>query len=138
LWNSVKGMLGYDSLQTESSGAAEETAVTNTNSAERQSLWKQLSNYIGKDITSMISLPVWIFEPLSFLQIMCEPLQYVELLNKASQSPDSANRMAYLIAFVTTGYGCATRQKKNLSTPFLEKLMSIFHLIIPSNSLLSR
>jgi len=39
-------------------------------------------------------------------------LQYAELLHKAAESPDSINRMAYLIAFVTSGYSCAVRQKK--------------------------
>lgn len=111
IWNSMKGMLGYDTLETES-GSTSDQQTTHTNSEERKSLWKQLSSYIGKDITSMISLPVWIFEPLSFLQIMCEPLQFAELLHKASESPDSANRMAYLIAFVTSAYSCAVRQKK--------------------------
>jgi hypothetical protein len=105
-------MLGYETLETESSGSPAEQAVATTNTEERKGLWKQLSSYIGKDITSMISLPVWIFEPLSFLQIMCEPLQYAELLHKAAESPDSAHRMAYLIAFITSGYSCAVRQKK--------------------------
>eukprot|EP01118_Nematostelium_gracile_P004578 TRINITY_DN1536_c0_g1_i1.p1 TRINITY_DN1536_c0_g1~~TRINITY_DN1536_c0_g1_i1.p1 ORF type:complete len:442 (-),score=137.62 TRINITY_DN1536_c0_g1_i1:91-1221(-) len=67
---------------------------------------------MGKDVTSSISLPVWIFEPHSFLQIMCEPFQYAELLKRTADSPDSINRMAYLIAFVTAGYSCAVRQKK--------------------------
>jgi len=128
LWNSVKGMLGYDTLETESGGAQEEQ-ITNSNSEERKSLWKQLSSYIGKDITSMISLPVWIFEPHSFLQIMCEPMQYAELLQKASESPNSINRMAYLIAFVTSGYSCAVRQKKNLLILFLEKHSNMFNQI---------
>ncbi len=44
-----------------------------------------INNKIGKDITSMISLPVWIFEPLSFLQIMSEPLQYEYLLQKVNK-----------------------------------------------------
>jgi len=131
LWNSMKGMLGYESLETEASGSPEEKEVSsNSNPEQRKGLWKQLSSYIGKDITSMISLPVWIFEPLSFLQIMCEPLQYAELLNKAAASPDSANRMAYLIAFVTSGYSCAVRQKK----PFNPILGETFEFLGPENS----
>lgn len=79
---------------------------------ERKGLFKQLSSYIGKDITSMISLPVWIFEPHSFLQIMCEPLQFEELLKKASETNDPYNQLAYLAAFLTAGYSCASRTKK--------------------------
>lgn len=129
LWNSVKGMLGYDTLETESAGVAEDK-VTNANTEERKSLWKQLSSYIGKDVTSMISLPVWIFEPLSFLQIMCEPMQYSELLNKAAESPDSANRMAYLIAFITAGYSQAVRQKK----PFNPILGETYEFVPPNKN----
>jgi hypothetical protein len=81
LMNSFKGFMGWDTLEVTAGGNNEEK-VQNTNIDERQSLFKQLSGFIGKDITSMISLPVWVFEPFSFLQVMCEPLQFDELLLK--------------------------------------------------------
>jgi len=93
-------------------GGQGEDAVPVTNTEERQGLWKQLSQYIGKDVTSMISLPAWVFEPISFLQIMAEPMEYGELLIKASESNDPANRMGYLMAWICTGYSCAVRSKK--------------------------
>jgi hypothetical protein len=83
--------------------------VSIRNTAERQGLWQQLSSFIGKDITSMISLPVWVFEPLSFLQIMCEPMQYETLLQKASEANDSCFRLAYLSTFIVAGYSLAIR-----------------------------
>jgi len=128
LVNSVKGFLGYENLEVEPGGSGEEKE-NNAASEDRQSLWKQLSQYIGKDVTSMISLPVWIFEPMSFLQIMCEPMQFAELLFRASESPDSINRMAYLIAFITAGYSCAVRNKK----PFNPLLGETFEYISEDN-----
>lgn len=77
----MKGFLGFEDLQVEAGGQGED-AIQNANTEERQSLWKQLSQYIGKDVTSMISLPAWVFEPISFLQIMAEPMEYAELLIK--------------------------------------------------------
>jgi hypothetical protein len=108
---SMKGFLGFEDLQVEAGGQGED-AVANSNTEERQSLWKQLSQYIGKDVTSMISLPAWVFEPISFLQIMAEPMEYSELLIKASESNDPTNRMGYLMAWICTGYSCAVRSKK--------------------------
>jgi len=77
----MKSYLGMDSLQVESGGENEDKVET-ANIDERQSLFKQLSSFIGQDVTSMISLPVWVFEPLSFLQILCEPMLYGDLLFK--------------------------------------------------------
>jgi len=111
LMKGVKGMFGYEDLEVEDGGVAggQDHAVK---PEERAGLWKQLSSYMGKDITSMISLPVWIFEPLSFLQIMAEPLQFDELLKEASENPEAALRLAYLMAFITAGYSTAVRNKK--------------------------
>lgn len=110
-WNSIKSFFGFENLEVENGGQNEDKTVP-TNTEERKGLFSQLSGFIGKDVTSMISLPVWIFEPLSFLQIMCEPMQYAYLLEKANQSQDSAERMAYLVAFIAGGYSLATRTKK--------------------------
>ncbi len=82
LVSSMKGLLGYEGLEVEPAGPDADSSAAASISDEKKSLWKQLSSYIGKDVTSMISLPVWIFEPLSFLQIMCEPMQFGELLLK--------------------------------------------------------
>lgn len=75
----MKGILGADQLKVEETG---ENKGGEHDAGERKGLFSQMSSYIGKDITSMISLPVWIFEPVSFLQIMAEPLQYESLLQK--------------------------------------------------------
>lgn len=42
------------------------------NVQERESMWKMMHKYIGADITSMVTLPVMIFEPMTMLQKMAE------------------------------------------------------------------
>jgi hypothetical protein len=39
---------------------------------DRDSYWKMMHKYIGSDITSMVTLPVIIFEPMTMLQKMAE------------------------------------------------------------------
>jgi predicted PurR-regulated permease PerM len=39
---------------------------------DRDSYWKMMQKYIGSDVTSMVTLPVLIFEPMSMLQKMAE------------------------------------------------------------------
>ena len=41
-------------------------------SQDRDSYWKMMQKYIGADVTSMVTLPVLIFEPMSMLQKMAE------------------------------------------------------------------
>jgi hypothetical protein len=82
--SSVKGFLGWDNLEVESAGDTVATPTDQVDAEERKSLFKQLYNFVGKDITSMISLPVWVFEPLSFLQIMTEPMLYGDLIFKVT------------------------------------------------------
>jgi len=128
LVSSFKGYMGWDNLEVTAGGNNEEKAQQQ-NIEERQSLFKQLSGFIGKDITSMISLPVWVFEPFSFLEVMAEPLQFDELLIKASTAPDSRHRIAYLSAFIIAGYSCAVRNKK----PFNPLLGETFEYIAAEN-----
>ena len=42
------------------------------NMQDRESYWKMMHKYIGSDITSMVTLPVIIFEPMTMLQKMAE------------------------------------------------------------------
>ncbi len=39
---------------------------------DRESYWKMMHKYIGSDVTSMVTLPVIIFEPMTVLQRMAE------------------------------------------------------------------
>jgi hypothetical protein len=49
-------------------------------------------SYLGKDITSLVILPVWIMQPFSMLQNMCELMEYTELLDKAAVTEDPYER----------------------------------------------
>ena len=39
---------------------------------EQDSYWKMMHKYIGSDVTSLVTLPVLIFEPMTMLQKMAE------------------------------------------------------------------
>ncbi|XP_044534699.1 oxysterol-binding protein-related protein 3 isoform X2 [Gracilinanus agilis] len=67
------------------------------------SLWNILRNNIGKDL-SKVAMPVELNEPLSALQRLCEELEYSELLDQASRTPDPLERMVYVAAFAVSAY----------------------------------
>lgn len=39
---------------------------------DREGYWKMMHKYIGSDVTSMVTLPVIIFEPMTMIQKMAE------------------------------------------------------------------
>ena len=39
---------------------------------DRDGYWKMMHKYIGSDVTSLVTLPVIIFEPMTMLQKMAE------------------------------------------------------------------
>ncbi|XP_034554678.1 oxysterol-binding protein-related protein 3 isoform X2 [Notolabrus celidotus] len=67
------------------------------------SLWNILRNNIGKDL-SKVAMPVALNEPLNTLQRLCEELEYSELLDRAANTHDPFERMAYIATFVVSGY----------------------------------
>lgn len=50
---------------------------------KRTDLFSQIKQYLGKDVMSMVSVPVWIMEPFTALQKMAEIMEYPEYLDKA-------------------------------------------------------
>jgi hypothetical protein len=83
----------------------------------RGSLLTTLKNAVGLDITT-ISLPVWLNEPTTFLQRLCEMMEYYELLDWADQQQDSCHRMAFVAAFIATKLNVNCRTQKPFN-PFL-------------------
>jgi flagellum-specific peptidoglycan hydrolase FlgJ len=74
---------------------------------------------IGSDVLSSgISLPAWIYEPLSILQRQTEMLEYTDLLDKAARCKDRRNRMAYVVAFAVSGYS-GTQRYHNAFNPII-------------------
>lgn len=53
---------------------------------DRKRLFSKLTGLIGKDIVSLLSLPVSMFEPSSVLQTQIEPLRHSDLLFKVLKS----------------------------------------------------
>ncbi|KAL1922967.1 uncharacterized protein VTP21DRAFT_9343 [Calcarisporiella thermophila] len=67
------------------------------------SLWSILKSNIGKDLTK-ISIPVVFNEPTSFLQRLCEDIEYSELLDTAARQHGAVERTMYVAAFAMSNY----------------------------------
>lgn len=77
-------------------------------SKQRKSMWdlaKQIGSNLleGKDLVS-VSLPVYLFEPRSFLHRVCDNWAfYNQFLYKAAREKDPVKRMALVVAFSISG-----------------------------------
>ncbi|CAG7910499.1 unnamed protein product [Brassica rapa] len=74
---SVNGLLAYEGVEVINPDGGKEDAEEEAQRGrwkdeERDSYWKMMQKYIGSDITSMVTLPVIIFEPMTMLQKMAE------------------------------------------------------------------
>lgn len=100
------------------------------NQEDRKKLWSRASGLIGKDTTSLISLPVSMFEPLSVLQSMCEPLRYASMLDRLATTPDPIDRLCILTTFCIALFGGYNRTVK----PFNPTLGETFEYVAPDNN----
>eukprot|EP00210_Caulerpa_lentillifera_P008633 g8236.t1 len=91
---------------------------------KRQQMWSNLEQYIGHDVMSLMSVPVWIMEPFTVLQKMAEIMEYTDLLDKANSATEPMLRLAYVTAFAITPYGAIERPWK----PFNPILGETFEL----------
>ncbi|XP_076821279.1 oxysterol-binding protein-related protein 6-like isoform X1 [Clavelina lepadiformis] len=83
------------------------------------SLWNILKKNIGKDL-SKVAMPVTLNEPLNALQLLCEEVEYCNLLEQASNCLDPHERMVYVAAFAITAYGSTqTRAGQKPFNPIL-------------------
>ena len=55
-------------------------------------MWSNLAQYIGHDVMSLMSVPVWIMEPFTVLQKMSEIMEYTDLLDRADLATTAAER----------------------------------------------
>lgn len=106
---SVTGLLGYEGLEVinpegGTEDAEEEAQKGRWREQDRDSYWKMMQKYIGSDVTSMVTLPVLIFEPMSMLQKMAEIMEYTYLLDLADECEDPHMRMVYAGAFFISLY----------------------------------
>eukprot|EP01099_Mayorella_cantabrigiensis_P001636 TRINITY_DN1733_c0_g1_i1.p1 TRINITY_DN1733_c0_g1~~TRINITY_DN1733_c0_g1_i1.p1 ORF type:complete len:525 (-),score=112.63 TRINITY_DN1733_c0_g1_i1:318-1799(-) len=75
---------------------------------QRQGLWSLLSESLGMDVTN-ITMPVWLFEPTTFLSRMAEVNEFSDLLIKGSNCPNSLDRILYVAIFAGTAF-CHTER----------------------------
>ena len=87
-------------------------------------MFDQLAKMVGSDVTSLLSVPVWIMEPTSVIQKMAEIMEYPELLDRAARADTEAERLAWMCAFCTSVYGQVERTWK----PFNPILGETFQL----------
>jgi hypothetical protein len=79
---------------------------------DRDSYWKNMQKYIGSDITSMVTLPVLIFEPMTMLQKMAELMEYSYLLDLADECEDPYMQMVYAASWFISVYYALQRTWK--------------------------
>ncbi|GJN31038.1 hypothetical protein PR202_gb19392 [Eleusine coracana subsp. coracana] len=95
---SVNGLLGYEGLEVINPDGGTEDAEAEAlrgrwKQEDRDGYWKMMHKYIGADVTSLVTLPVIIFEPMTMLQKMAELMEYCDLLDKADECDDPYMRM---------------------------------------------
>lgn len=84
----------------------------NVDVEERLSVLQLAKRYIGSDVQSLMSIPVWLMEPFTNLQKMAEIMEYSHLLDKASTCEDEFERMAWVAAFFVSPYAANERTYK--------------------------
>jgi len=71
---------------------------------------------LGTDLLSSgISLPSYLYEPLTVLERQAEMLEYSYLLDKAAECKDPIDRMAYVAAFAVSGVSSTQRYHNNFN-----------------------
>eukprot|EP00128_Syssomonas_multiformis_P012565 Colp12_sorted_trinity150504_noHs@28951 len=117
------GLLDFDGVDPKHKRRAKLPAPKNN---EAISFWSVMKNSIGKDL-SRIAMPVNFNEPVSFLQRLCEDLEYSELLDKAADEKDPLLRITYIAAFSVSAYSTTHRSGK----PFNPLLGETYELVYP-------
>ncbi|PKA48565.1 Oxysterol-binding protein-related protein 3A [Apostasia shenzhenica] len=106
---SVNGLLGYEGLEVINPEGGTEDAEAEAERGrwkkeDRDGYWKMMQKYIGADVTSMVTLPVIIFEPMTMLQKMAELMEYCHLLGLADETEDPYMRLAYASSWAISVY----------------------------------
>uniref|UniRef100_A0A7N0UJU2 Oxysterol-binding protein n=1 Tax=Kalanchoe fedtschenkoi TaxID=63787 RepID=A0A7N0UJU2_KALFE len=101
--------LGYEGVEVINpeggkEDAEEEAQRGRWKKEERDSYWKMMQKYIGADVTSLVTLPVVIFEPMTMLQKMAELMEYSYLLDQADESQDPYMRLVYATSWAISVY----------------------------------
>ncbi|KAI3800869.1 hypothetical protein L1987_28968 [Smallanthus sonchifolius] len=113
----VNFLLGYEGLEViNPEGGTEDAEVEaqrgRWKQEDRDSHWKMMQKYVGADITSMVTLPVLIFEPMTMLQKMAELMEYSYLLKLADECEDPHLRLVYAASWFISNYYALQRTWK--------------------------
>ncbi|KAE8656806.1 Oxysterol-binding protein-related protein 3C [Hibiscus syriacus] len=106
---SVNGLLGYEGVEVINpeggkEDAEEEAQRGRWKQEERESYWRMMHKYIGSDVTSMVTLPVLLFEPMTMLQKMAELMEYSYLLDQADKCDNPYLRLVYASSWAISVY----------------------------------
>ncbi|KAI3429462.1 hypothetical protein D9Q98_005554 [Chlorella vulgaris] len=111
--NTVNSVMGYEDLDVVDPTAGEATSGKEAAiSEERAKAFGNFREYMGKDITSLVILPVWIMQPFTMLQCMGELMEYTHLLDKAAVTEDPYERLAWVVGFTMGPFGTIERPWK--------------------------
>ncbi|XP_065838190.1 oxysterol-binding protein-related protein 1-like [Oscarella lobularis] len=89
------------------------------------SIWSVLKHCIGKDL-SRITLPVTVNEPLTFLQRICETLEYDRLLQQALSCADALERTKYVAAFFYSHLASSSERSCKPFNPLLGETFELY------------
>ncbi|KAL5549903.1 hypothetical protein UlMin_000079 [Ulmus minor] len=114
---SVNGLLGYEGLEVinpegGTEDVEEEAKRGRWKQEDRDGYWRMMQKYIGADVTSMVTLPVLIFEPMSMVQKMAELMEYSYLLDLADECEDPYMKMMYASSWFVSLYFALERPWK--------------------------
>ncbi|EFJ40057.1 oxysterol binding protein [Volvox carteri f. nagariensis] len=133
---SFNSLMGWEDLEVvdpeaEKAKKGEETEANGLLEQERKQAWgtRQFQQYIGADVTSLLSVPVWIMEPFTILQKAAEIMEYTDLLDNADTTADEFDRFAWVAAYCVSPFGAAERAWK----PFNPILGETFELAVGDN-----
>lgn len=107
--NSARSLLGMEDLAVVDPTAAGSTTgggeASTAHDARRAAAFADFARYVGADITSLVSLPVWIMEPYTLLQKVAEIMEYSDALATAVATDDEYERMAWVAGFCLGPFG---------------------------------
>ncbi|CAM8975414.1 unnamed protein product [Rhodiola kirilowii] len=124
-------MLGYEKVEVINPEGGEddmeeEALKGRWKQEDRDSYWKMMHKYIGSDVTSMVTLPVLIFEPMTMLQKMAELMEYSYLLDQADECEDPHMRLVYASSWAISVYYAFQRTWKPFN-PILGETYEMEH-----------
>ena len=128
LHRSLAGVEDPDEFERKDAGDGADDAEPDETASERKALWSQLKGMMGADVMSLLSVPVFIMEPLTTLQKMGEIMHYCDVLDRACEEEDEHARLALIATLAISTYSCSERTKK----PFNPILGETWEMALPN------